>query len=352
MTTQVDGGRSSKRRKTSPTVQENDLLDFAMTGLKQVQQSGSRPRSASDTLETQRQQVRRQHKTQRSKSRDLNEDETRGDGFNTGLNADEGMNIKPVMTQNGLSPSVPSQTISGSSHDSHRATSSKATKSKPRDRGGTSRSISRTLNVNHAGDAEMEDVEPALPLRHKKNVISKLEHSEAGQAVGKPENDHEFDGNMMERSEDRQQRDRKKIALLHSFYDVYGNQLCDRGTYIYMNSTLARFEVLGQSSREPITVPFSGLLKYTTGTAGNGVACMLEGSKVQAGSTAHMDTYWVGLIFTNHDGLSAFEKKMAIIGSIKHFDKAEYGRSYRSIRYSTLTCTQRHDQEDHQQEMV
>jgi len=310
-------------------------MDFAITGLKPVQKADGRPRSANERLEKQKEQVRLQHKTQKPKSRDPNEDGNMGEGFDPEVNVD-GLTIKSVMTQKGLSPSVPSQTASGNSHNFQRATSSTTKKSKPRDRGGTSRSISATLNGNNAGDTAMEDVEPALPLRHKKNVISKLEQSEAGQAVGQPEDSDEENGDMFKSSA---KSARKEIALLRSFHDVYGNRLRDRGVYLYMNRSEARFEVLGQSSREPVTMPFSGLLKYTTGTDGNGVACMLEGSKVRAGTTAHMDTYWVGLIFKSHDGLSAFEKDMAVVGSIKHFEKAEYAHSHRSIRYSTLTCT-------------
>jgi hypothetical protein len=311
----TETGPPNKRRK----VEDDRIpsLDLEMTGLEKPSRIS---RSANGSLESQKDHMKHIQRAQKSKARNTNEDENMGDGFDVGVNVDDNDDVKPVMTQNGLSPPIRSQTISGDSHSSRPARSSK---NRPRDREGTLRSISATLNGNHAGDASMEEHAPTLPLRHKRGVVSEPEQSEAGQAVEQPEDDDDEDGDMMKTTKTSSYGG--KIALLRSFHDVHGNKLCEQGVYIYMNKIGAQFEVLGQSSREPLTVPFSRILKYTTGVGGNGVACMLEGSKVLAGTTAHMDTYWVGLIFRNHEGLRAFKNAMAMIGSsIKHFQKAEY----------------------------
>ena len=129
-------------------------------------------------------------------------------------------------------------------------------------------------------------------------------------------------------------RDREQFALLSSFYDVHGNKLSGQGIYISMNRIEARFEVLGPKSSSPVTVPFSKLLKYTTGSGGNGIACLLEGSVVQVESTGTMQPYWVGLTFRNNAGLHAFRNAMASVGgSIKSASKSEYARSCPGLRY-------------------
>jgi len=302
-------------------------LEFEMTGMvKQVKHS-DRPRSANDRLEGQKQHVRLQHKKDRPNSRHTNGDGNRGDGFNP---EDE---VKQVMTPKGLSVSISSRTVSGNSQDHISELSSTATKSKTRDRGGTSRSISHTPNGTYADDANMEDTKPVLPLRHKKDVISEPEQSEAGQAAGQPEDSDDDDDDMTPNPVGDHQ-----FALLSSFCDVHGNQLFGQGIYISMNRTMARFEVLGRSSEAPVTVPFIKLLKYTTGTGGNGTACLLEGSGVQVESNGVMRPYWAGLNFRNHAGLLAFKHAVAAIGvSIKSASKTEYVMSkLRSARL--LTC--------------
>jgi len=272
-----------------------------MTGLKPVQKSNSRPQSASDRLEAQKQQDRQQQRPSKSKSRYTNEDESRGEGFNSDVNVDEEMNIKPVMTLTGLSPSVPSQTISGNTNELQGATSITCMKSRPRGHGGTSRSIRRTLNGTNAGDTAMEDIAPELPSQHNKNVMSISEQSEAGQAVVQSEDSEEEDGDIMKSS---RRPAKRNLGLLKTFHDVGGYSL-GRGLYIWHNQKDDRFDVT-QDDAEPIAILFSQLKTFAIDPGGNGVFCLLEGVKSPYGGCGGLVTYWAGLQFSSPNGLKDF----------------------------------------------
>jgi len=315
-----DEGPPHKKQRTimiPEEAQPDELVDLAIHGIvKPVQKSSRRSRITSDNLETQKQHVRQQQPRHRPRLGNMVEDENRGDGFD--LNNE----VKQVMTPNGLSPSVPSQIISGNSHDLQRVQSSTATKSRPRDRGGTSRSISKTLNGTDAGDTAMEDVASALPSRPKKKSISKSEQSKAGQHVDQSEESEEEDGNLMNTS------GRHVVGLLRSFYDVHGNNVSEPGMYFYMNRTEAHFEVVRQRGPNPNSVPFAILLKLISDTTGSGIACVLEGSQVHVEATDSRQAYWVALTFQNHDGLRKFRANIAEIrGGVKLVPKSEYALS-------------------------